>query len=119
MNVKRLVLALVAFAALALPAAADAEWRNYVGPEATFSQFGRTSGTSGYNYWTGNRVWRPIGHPFYLYHCNSSGCHYSASNSGSNPFSFPPYGYSYLGCVWEYYFDNALTVYPVTCQGYV
>lgn len=111
----------VVLAALTAPAA-QAEWRDYVGPSATFRQQflgGPNGGVSGSNYWTNNRVYRPTPHPFYLDYWNDAGYFPSTTNWGTNPFYFTPSGYGTLGCFWEYYNDSAQTLYPVTCQGFV
>jgi hypothetical protein len=75
-------------------------------------------GVSGTNYWTNNRVYRPLGYNFYLAYDNDSGYHYSADNYSNNPFYWPAYGYGHVLCHWHYN-GNYPSVYPVTCQGYV
>ena len=71
---------------------------------------------SGSNYWTNNRVYRPLGYHFWLSYDNGTP-HGSTTNATENPFYFPAYGYSFLGCFWDYAWDSESSVYPVTCQG--
>ena len=56
-----------------------------------------TSAVSGSNYWTSQRVYRPLGHPFYLFYYNGTN-HYSTDNSTDNPFVWTASGYSEVGC---------------------
>jgi hypothetical protein len=105
---------------LAMSPSAAAQWPSYFGP-GTFYQYpyGQNSAASGWNYWTNNRVYRPLGHPFQLAWTTGGGNdHWSASNSWDNPFYFPAYGYNALFCRWRYWEDGAPSIYPVTCQGH-
>ena len=81
-----------------VPIAAAGSWDTYWGP-GTFRQppNGPTSAVSGSNYWTSQRVYRPLGHPFYLFYYNGTN-HYSTDNSTDNPFVWTASGYSEVGC---------------------
>jgi hypothetical protein len=111
----------VVIAALAASSASAGSWSNYAGPNATFYNYGGLwTASTGYNNWTDNRVYRPTGHPFYLSYENGSGFHYSTDNYYSNPFEWPPGGYSKLYCTWDYPNDPFYSsVYPVTCQKFI
>jgi hypothetical protein len=117
--IKRLFPLLAVAVALGATSTASADWRNYFGPNGTmYTDPTKAIGASGTNYWTNNRVWRPVGYNFYLGYDNDSGYHYSTDNYSNNPFYWPAYGYSTLLCVWHYN-GSYPSVYPVTCQGYV
>jgi hypothetical protein len=74
------------------------------------------SAASGYAYWTTNRVWRPTPYwAFRLGYVSNGNDHYSASNAGDNPFTWPAYGYNYVYCI---YVSGSPSVYPVTCEAY-
>jgi hypothetical protein len=120
--VKSLVLisAIVAALALALVPVAGAGWTAYWGP-GTFRQppNGPQGATSGFNYWTSQEVYRPTGHPFYLWYYDGSN-HYSTDNSTSNPFVWGAYGYNQVGCFWDYTLDTGTSsLSPVTCEDYI
>jgi hypothetical protein len=104
---------LAAFAPLA-----NAGWPSYFGP-ASMGGCGSCyiSASTGYNNWTNNRVYRPIGYTFQLGYDNGT-AHWSTGNSSSNPFYFPSYGYNYSWC-WLGFGDQDKTVNPVTCQTYI
>ena len=109
--------ATVVLALLLVPLAAAGSWTTYWGP-GTFIKPSTTSATSGYNYWTSQRVYRPTGHPFYLYYYNGSS-HYSTDNSTDNPFSWTASGYNFVGCFWDYGIDgSSSSISPVTCEAY-
>jgi hypothetical protein len=121
MKAKLILLVVAALVAiLVVPAVARAGWNNYAGgPNAVYDKTKTTGGTSGWNNWTNNRVYRPTGHPFYLDYTNGSGYHVSAHNSSTNPFYFAPSGYSAVGCWWAYSDDLSPTVYPVSPQVFI
>jgi hypothetical protein len=121
---KRPMLVLIAaLALLVVSPPAAAQWPSYAGPNATFYNYWWGNyyyEVSGWNYWTSNRVYRPIGHPFHLTWCGLDyQCHTSVTNSGTNPFYHNAYGYNSVMCTWNYWEDWALDVYPVTCQSNV
>jgi hypothetical protein len=68
---------------------------------------------SGYNYWSQNEVYRPIGYSFALWFQDTGGGkHGYTTNSGSNPFIISgSYGYTRAAC------ENVSgsSVSPVTC----
>jgi hypothetical protein len=106
---------------LAIGTSTASAWYTYFGPEGTFYQAylgGPTLAvTSGWNYHTNNRVYRPSGHPFVLWYMPDDwNPHWSTTNWSTNPFYFGAYGYNRVGCDWEYYNDGSTGVYPVTCQ---
>jgi hypothetical protein len=117
MRLKLLVLTLTIISVLAVASSAGAGWSNYFGP-ATMTQSTPTPWT-GFNYWSNNRVYRPLGHPFQLGYQYGSNFHISAENTGSNPFYWPSYGYNQSFCMWDYWHDITPTVSPVTCQAFV
>ena len=101
------------------PATAGAAWSRYFGPSGTMYCCGGTpnSASSGFAYWTTNRVWRPVNLPylFRLGYVVNGVNHFSASNGVDNPFTWPAYGYNYLYCT---YVGTYFSVYPVTCEGF-
>jgi hypothetical protein len=67
------------------------------------------SATSGFNYWSQDTVYRPIGKTFALWFGSSAGY---TTNSSSNPFSiFGSYGYNQAHCANL----SGTSVSPVTC----
>jgi hypothetical protein len=122
-TIKRKVFYLLGGAALAagyVPAASAGSWQNYYGTGTMHAGLGSNVGTSGYNSWTGNRVYRPTGNNFHLDYDDGS-YHYSGDNSTTQPFSWEPYGYSYIGCIWDptsQEVSSSAPLSPVTCQGY-
>jgi hypothetical protein len=117
MRVKLLVSTLASLIALAVASSAGAgAWTTYFGPATMYQS--TPSPQTGSNYWTNNRVYRPLGHPFILGYKYGSSFHYSTENSGDNPFYFPSFGYNYSFCMWAYWDDLSPTVSPVTCQAY-
>lgn len=115
---RRLLVLTVLAVAMAVSASASAGWGTYWGP-GTFTAFMSSPETSGYAYYTNNRVYRPIGHPFYLfYHDTNLIYHWSADDYSTNPFYFASYGYNNSGCGWDSAKDGSTTVSPVTCEAY-
>lgn len=117
---RRRVTFAIAGAVLALalvPIASAGSWSTYWGPGTFMKSPPTTGATSGYNYWTSQRVYRPTGHPFYLYYNNGS-AHYSTDNSTDNPFVWTASGYNLVGCFWDYQIDSSSSVSPVTCEAY-
>ena len=118
MRLKLLVLTLATIGMLASASSAIAgSWSTYFGPGIVYqSNYVHYSGSW---YWTNNRVYRPIGHPFQLAYWPSGGnLHWSVNNSSDNPFYFPSYGYNNSACAWAYWQDLSGSVSPVTCQVY-
>lgn len=94
-RVSIVVLLMVAAIALVTPTvAASASWSTYFG---TGTMCTACNYNTGYNYWTNNRIYRPVGYAIYLFYYTTA-FHYSATNSGSNPFYFASYGYNFSGC---------------------
>lgn len=69
---------------------------------------------SGYNYWTTNKVWRPIGYEFCLGFTHTDGSDAGQGcNASQNPFAISgSYGYVKARC---FNYTTSL-VSPVTCQ---
>ena len=116
MRLKLVVLTLFAAGLLVVVPSASAGWSTYF--SGTMTQSTPTPWT-GFNYWSNNRVYRPLGHPFQLGYQYGSNFHISAENTGSNPFYWPSYGYNKSFCMWDYWHDITPTVSPVTCQAFV
>lgn len=97
--------------------AVKAAWNPYCS-SCTFYRDSIHEAGSGYANWTANRVYRPIGHPFFLLYNNGT-LHYSTDNWNDNPFSWAPFGYSALGCKWDTVAEYwTYSVSPVSCQGF-
>jgi hypothetical protein len=116
--VRRLLVLTVLAVAMTVSASASAAWSTYFGP-GTFTAFMASPETAGYNNYTNNRVYRPIGHPFFLYyHDTNNNYHWSANDSATNPFYFASFGYNISGCGWNSGADGSTTVSPVTCEAF-
>jgi hypothetical protein len=105
--------AAAALAVLVLTVApADGTIQKYF--DGTFAANGYAHPAS--NYWTTNRVWRPIGDYFALWFYNSTNNYAGfAEDYQHNPFTITgPYGYSQAYCE----NDNQYGVSTVTCQAY-
>jgi hypothetical protein len=112
--------AVIAAVALVVAPAASASWSPYFGPGTFIDQngIGNDSAKNTTNYWTNNRVYRPLGYHFVLAYDDGT-YHFSADNTSTNPFYFAAYGYNYLECMWDWTKDPGYTsVNPVTCQEY-
>jgi hypothetical protein len=122
MKSRAAVVLVLAILATIIPAVATAGWTTYFGPGTLYALSGSNyAGNEGYNYWTNQRVYRPLGHPFRLewFHTDNI-INYSDENSTSNPFYWAPTGYSRLQCSWMYQGDPGWSsIYPVTCEEYI
>jgi hypothetical protein len=86
---------------------------------------GGATASTGWAYWTNNRVFRDLTHPFKLrYTPYGGGAHTSAVNDSVNPFYYASYGYNQSSCFWLYLSDPWYTellyedLYPVSCQAF-